>query len=136
MNERRESFQSQRLRDRPAVAAEASGKAAFALLNARVPPTGLRTRERRGLSDAPKGCSIAHSLMGWRGASRPTAEDYWTRREACSIARRRCTERGRRPHHFNECRRVTDGRHAASAKHKRTIALEAASCLRAAPRPR
>ncbi len=66
----------------------------------RVQPCALRTRERRGLLDAPEGCSIAHSLIDLRGGSRSTAEDYWTRREACSIARRRSDERGRRPLRF------------------------------------
>ncbi len=82
---------------------------------ARVQPSALRPRERRGLLDAPQGCSIAHSLIDLDGGSRSTAEDYWTRRQACSIARRRSDERGRRPLRFHGCGHERRGSHATTA---------------------
>lgn len=96
-------------------------------------PRDSGTRERRGLSDAPKGCSIAHSLIDWRGGSRSTAEDYWTRRKACSIARRRCSERGRRPLRLYGYRRAAGRPHAASTEHERTTALESRVMLACGP---
>ena len=95
-----------KLGDRAKTASNRSrrtGSAAPAPADGRVQPCALRTRERRGLLDAPQGCSIAHSLIDLRGGSRSTAEDYWTRQEACSIARRRSDARGRRPLRFYGC---------------------------------
>jgi hypothetical protein len=97
-------------------------------------PQDSGTRVRRGLSDAPKGCSIAHSLIDRRGGSRSTAEDYRTRRKACSIARRRCSERGRRPLRLYGHRRPQAARTRLQRCTREPPHSKAASCLHAAPR--